>query len=205
MLPDVQTLVCKHVFCDCLETEIFSDKTSHNTNLSAHIALVHLVPPAVQMFALVSKAWLRALNEQVDRQAEDKVPNFLANSVLDGLELCHCNQYPDPWDMVFGKPEDSELLHTMQVGGDLIAFVTFTRKRNELKRHVLTIQYGAKSTAAASTSDKLSPELTVVIPTSCWVPDELSTAEIRDVCIDWYEHQREAIADWLYEQHEALA
>jgi hypothetical protein len=85
-------------------------------DVGGHIAVVHTVGLPVQMLGLVCKGWLASLHEIIDRQADDSIPDFLAESVADGLDLCHCDQYPDPWELAFGAYPDSETLHRVQVG-----------------------------------------------------------------------------------------
>ena len=92
---------------------MFSDKTEDSTcpgghtTVGGHITIVHTVAAQVQMLALVSKAWIAALNEYIDRQTDDRIPDFIADTVLDGLDLCHCDQYADPWDLALGEVADS--------------------------------------------------------------------------------------------------
>jgi hypothetical protein len=111
--------------------------------------------------------------------------------------------------MTLGNPEESQLLHSMQVGGELVASVLFVRKRNEEKRHVLAMQFGAKPKSPHPSDDPtavmLSPPNIVQIPLECWVPDPFACKEIKLRCIAWYEQQSDVLTQWLEAQRAALA
>jgi hypothetical protein len=125
--------------------------------------------------------------------------------VVDDLELCHCDQYPDPWRLTLGGYPDSQCLHSMQVGGDFVASVAFVRGRDDRQCNVLTVQYAAQARADGPVGVNTSPARVVQIPDACWVPDSLSCAHLRDECVDWFDEQSAVLVHWLGEQREICA
>ena len=205
MLHDVQTVVCEHLFRDCLDTAAFSDRTADTVGPGGHIAVVHTVGVAVQMLGLVCKGWRSALHASIDDQASARIPAFLFESVVDGLELCHCDQYPEPWKLASGECPDAECLHSMQVGGDFVASVAFVRKRDANGRNVLTVQYACPSRADGPAGVNVSEARVVQIPDACWVPGSLACEGLCDECVDWFDEQSAVLVPWLGEQRERCA